>query len=64
MTGHGNSVMNRADAPDLVLHCQGETASRSSIQIWLNRGAAGYELSRTLELPRGAGPLTFADMSE
>lgn len=55
--------MDMADAPDLVLHCQGETASRSSIQIWLNRGAAGYELSRTLELPRGAGPLTFADMS-
>jgi integrin alpha FG-GAP repeat containing protein 1 len=52
-----------ADGADLVLHCEGDSASMSRIQIWLNRGSEGYELSRTYELPRGSGPLTFADMS-
>jgi len=49
---------------DLVLHCAAARSAEQSIQIWLNRGEDGYELSRTYDLPHGSGPLSFADMSE
>jgi hypothetical protein len=49
---------------DLVLHCATARSAEQSIQIWLNRGEGGYELSRTYDLPHGSGPLSFADMSE
>lgn len=50
--------------PDLILHCAESKSGMGSIQIWLNRGEEGYELGKTIELPKGAGPLSFADMSE
>ncbi|KAL7421858.1 hypothetical protein Q5752_003629 [Cryptotrichosporon argae] len=50
--------------PDLVLHCQRSRQSSKSIQIWLNRGSAGFVLGRTYNLPSGSGPLSFADMNE
>ncbi|WVQ82354.1 hypothetical protein IAT38_004482 [Cryptococcus sp. DSM 104549] len=49
--------------PDLVLHCARPKTSRRSIQIWLNRGEAGYVLARSYDLPGGSGPLSFADMN-
>ncbi|KAK4688706.1 integrin alpha FG-GAP repeat containing protein 1, partial [Tremellales sp. Uapishka_1] len=49
--------------PDLVLHCGEPRSTRKSVQIWLNRGPAGYILSKTYDLPRGSGPLSFADMN-
>lgn len=50
------------DLTDLVLHCTKPRSSESLIQIWLNRGVDGFELSRTYDLPTGAGPLSLADM--
>ncbi|GFZ43951.1 hypothetical protein JCM24511_01671 [Saitozyma sp. JCM 24511] len=49
--------------PDLVLHCTRPRSSHHSIQIWTNRGPAGFALARSYDLPRGSGPLTFADMN-
>ncbi|WVR07022.1 hypothetical protein IAU60_004061 [Kwoniella sp. DSM 27419] len=49
--------------PDLVLHCAEPKSKRHSIQIWRNGGTSGYELSRSYDLPRGSGPLSFADMN-
>jgi hypothetical protein len=49
---------------DLVLHCRKPKSTIHTIQIWLNRGAAGYKLAQTYDLPKGSGPLSFADMSE
>ncbi|WVW83885.1 hypothetical protein I302_105907 [Kwoniella bestiolae CBS 10118] len=49
--------------PDLVLHCSKPKSTHHSIQIWLNRGPAGYVLSKSYDLPRGSGPLSFADMN-
>ncbi|KAK8864374.1 hypothetical protein IAR55_001622 [Kwoniella newhampshirensis] len=49
--------------PDLVLHCARLKSSHRSIQIWLNRGEAGYVLARTYDLPRHSGMITFADMN-
>lgn len=49
---------------DLVLHCSDTRSTRQSIQIWLNRGSAGYVLARSYDLPKGSGPLSFADMGE
>lgn len=34
------------------------------LQLWLNKGEKGFEMSKTYDLPDGAGPLTFADMSK
>ncbi|WVN88253.1 uncharacterized protein L203_103454 [Cryptococcus depauperatus CBS 7841] len=48
--------------PDLVLHCS-TLQSQDSLQIWLNRGEAGYILARSYTLPSGAGPLSFADIN-
>lgn len=50
--------------PDLVLHCLKPKSTTHSIQVWLNRGVAGYKLAQTHDLPKGSGPLTFADMSK
>lgn len=50
--------------PDLVLHCSKSKSAGQSIQIWINKGDKGYQLAQTYDLPKGAGPLTFADMSE
>ncbi|WWC89342.1 uncharacterized protein L201_004263 [Kwoniella dendrophila CBS 6074] len=49
--------------PDLVLHCAKPKSTHHSIQIWLNRGKSGYQLSRSYDLPRGSGALSFADMN-
>ncbi|OWT41807.1 hypothetical protein C362_00168 [Cryptococcus neoformans Bt1] len=46
--------------PDLVLHCT-RSKSINFIQIWLNRGDAGYILTRSYDLPSGSGPISFAD---
>nr|XP_019007302.1 uncharacterized protein I203_00900 [Kwoniella mangroviensis CBS 8507]OCF70763.1 hypothetical protein I203_00900 [Kwoniella mangroviensis CBS 8507] len=48
--------------PDLVLHCSKPKSNHHSIQIWLNRGSPGYVISKSYDLPRGSGPLSFADM--
>lgn len=49
---------------DLVLHCQGARSNQRSIQIWLNKGVNGYTLSKSYDLPKGSGPISFADMGE
>ncbi|ORY34008.1 hypothetical protein BCR39DRAFT_518106 [Naematelia encephala] len=49
--------------PDLVLDCETPHTTQRFIQIWLNRGSGGYELTRTYDLPRGSGALSFADMN-
>ncbi len=50
--------------PDLVLHCDTASNSKQSVQIWLNRGKAGYVFGRSYDLPKGSGPLSFADMGK
>ncbi|WRT66340.1 uncharacterized protein IL334_003295 [Kwoniella shivajii] len=49
--------------PDLLLHCARPKSTHRSIQIWLNRGSTGYQLSKSYDLPKGSGPLSFADMN-
>ncbi|WWC70229.1 uncharacterized protein I206_104179 [Kwoniella pini CBS 10737] len=49
--------------PDLVLHCAQSKSSLRSIQIWLNKGKSGFELSKSYDLPRGSGPLSFGDIN-
>ncbi|EIW70623.1 hypothetical protein TREMEDRAFT_28893 [Tremella mesenterica DSM 1558] len=49
--------------PDIILHCTQPHTSHHSIQIWLNHGEAGFALARTYDLPKGSGPLSFADMN-
>nr|XP_031863237.1 uncharacterized protein CI109_001110 [Kwoniella shandongensis]KAA5530309.1 hypothetical protein CI109_001110 [Kwoniella shandongensis] len=50
--------------PDLVLHCARLKSSHRSIQIWSNRGEAGYVLSRTYDLPKHSGMISFADIND
>lgn len=47
-----------------MLHCETPHTTHRYIQIWLNRGAAGYVLGRQYDLPKGSGPLSLADMSK
>ncbi|WWC61849.1 uncharacterized protein I303_104434 [Kwoniella dejecticola CBS 10117] len=49
--------------PDLVLHCATPKSTARSIQIWLNKGKSGFELSRSYDLPRGSGPVSFGDLN-
>jgi hypothetical protein len=60
----GSPVGHMLMGADLVLHCTRPRSSHHSIQIWTNRGPDGFALARSYDLPRGSGPLTFADMSE
>jgi integrin alpha FG-GAP repeat containing protein 1 len=57
-------LSSSADSLDLVLHCQRPKSTAQFVQIWLNKGKEGYGLARTYDLPKGAGALSFADMSE
>lgn len=57
-------LMRHAEKTDLVLHCASPKSTRQYIQIWLNKGQDGYVLERTFDLPKGSGPLSFADMGE
>lgn len=45
---------------DLLFVC--EHQARQTLQMWINEAADGYRISHQLDLPPGAGPLTFADM--
>ncbi|KAG8681103.1 hypothetical protein FRC08_015836, partial [Ceratobasidium sp. 394] len=47
--------------PDLFLTCQQPSTGRQTFQIW-TRADGGYTLAREGTLPKGAGPVSFADM--
>lgn len=49
--------------PDLVLHCERPRTTSQYIQVWLNKGLQGYVLSKSYDLPKGSGSLSFADMN-
>lgn len=67
LPGEKRNALNRSLIPnvslDLVLHCS-RSKTVSFIQIWLNRGDAGYILARSYDLPSGSGPISFADTSK
>lgn len=45
-----------------MLHCERAHGTQRSIQVWLNRGSSGFVLAKSYDLPRGSGPLSFADV--
>ncbi|KAG9121544.1 hypothetical protein FRC07_002449 [Ceratobasidium sp. 392] len=60
---HSNAVVdfNGDCLADLFLTCQQPSTNTRSFQIW-TRANDGYTLSREGTLPKGAGPVSFADM--
>jgi hypothetical protein len=50
---------------DLFLVCEDPSTKLQFFQVWLNdRATESYRLKQSGSLPRGAGPITFADMGK
>ncbi|KAJ3225475.1 hypothetical protein HK099_006748 [Clydaea vesicula] len=47
---------------DLFFTCQDSENSQQYMQIWLNRKEDGFVFSKELQLPKGAGRISFSDM--
>lgn len=47
---------------DLFILCAPDSSGIQSYQVWINEKDQGFRLARTDSLPKGAGPISFADM--
>ncbi|KAI9596507.1 hypothetical protein BDF19DRAFT_437639 [Syncephalis fuscata] len=47
---------------DLFVTCEDKSTDSPTYQIWINHKSDGFQLARNGTLPKGAGPVSFADI--